>query len=232
LVILALKGLGSAASARGEVEHGAGYYEEGLALAQECNDPNLIAALLNSLCFRLLPDPVELERSAALAEESLTMCRKGNNAYEETYALLNLGRIAVRLGDLMGARVRAVGALQLARQRSLMVWIPEGLELLAIVAGQSGQGERAARLLGAASMLEEQAGIVREQIEQSTREAFVVAARAAIGEDAWTAAFTAGHTLSLEEAIAEALANTGGEAVGGTTPPGKRAATNAAAAEQ
>jgi hypothetical protein len=41
---------------------------------------------------------------------------------------------------------------------------------------------------------------VREEVEQ-----MVAPARAALGEHAWTAAFTAGQALSLEAAVAEAL---------------------------
>ena len=38
----------------------------------------------------------------------------------------------------------------------------------------------------------------------------VAAARAALGEDAWAAAFAAGRALSLEQAIAEALSEADG----------------------
>ncbi len=41
----------------------------------------------------------------------------------------------------------------------------------------------------------------REEVETE-----VAAARAALGKDAWVVAFAAGHALSAEEAIAEALA--------------------------
>jgi hypothetical protein len=37
----------------------------------------------------------------------------------------------------------------------------------------------------------------------------VAAARAALGEEAWAAAFAAGQALTLEEAIAEALGEAG-----------------------
>jgi hypothetical protein len=76
------------------------------------------------------------------------------------------------------------------------------LEVLAMVAGQAGQGARAARLLGAGATLLERIGSSPGEHEQPAFDA-AAAARAALGEDAWAAAFAAGRALTLEEAIAD-----------------------------
>jgi hypothetical protein len=69
----------------------------------------------------------------------------------------------------------------------------------------AGQGERAARLLGAAAALRETIGAPLPLPERADVEQAVAGARAALGEAEWTAAFAAGRMLSLEQAIAEAL---------------------------
>ena len=82
----------------------------------------------------------------------------------------------------------------------------ESVEVLgSIIAGVAGQGEQAARLVGAAATVRERLGApqapdVRREVEQ-----MVASAQEALGERAWTAAFTAGQALSLEAAVAEAL---------------------------
>ena len=78
----------------------------------------------------------------------------------------------------------------------------------AVLAGDpaAGQGERAARLLGAASALREALGAPQPAQDKADVEQAVVDARAALGEAAWAAAFAAGQAMMLQEAIAEALA--------------------------
>ena len=80
-----------------------------------------------------------------------------------------------------------------------------GLELLASTAGVAGQGERAARLLGASATQREVLGAPQPPQEQADVKQAVARARAALGEEAWAVAFAAGEALSLGEAIAEAL---------------------------
>jgi len=67
------------------------------------------------------------------------------------------------------------------------------------------EGVRVVWLLGAAAKLREPIGFPQVPIDQAETEALVAPVRAALGEEAWTAAFEAGWALSLEEAIAEAL---------------------------
>ena len=68
---------------------------------------------------------------------------------------------------------------------------------------------RAARLLGAAAAQREALGAPQPADERADTERTVAPARAALGEGAWAAAFTAGQTLTLEAAIAEALGEAG-----------------------
>ena len=77
------------------------------------------------------------------------------------------------------------------------------LHSLAETASAAGQGERAARLFGAATALRETIG--SPQLPKKQAE---LAQAAALGEAAWSAAFAAGKALSLEQAIVEGLETT------------------------
>jgi hypothetical protein len=74
-----------------------------------------------------------------------------------------------------------------------------------IIAGVGGEGEQAARLLGAAAAVRERLGAPQLPDDRQELEQLVASAREALGKPAWTAAFTAGSALSLEAAVAEAL---------------------------
>jgi hypothetical protein len=105
------------------------------------------------------------------------------------------------------AQAEALGREGLAQSEEIgdLRFCAAGLELLASTVGVAGQGERAARLLGAAAALRETLGAPQPPQEQAEVEQAVAATRAALGEDAWAAAFAAGRALSLEQALAEAL---------------------------
>jgi len=73
------------------------------------------------------------------------------------------------------------------------------------VCGTRGQGERAARLFGAAQALREAMGASLSPSEHTDDERHTAATRAALGEEAFAAAWNEGRSLSLEQAIALAL---------------------------
>jgi hypothetical protein len=83
--------------------------------------------------------------------------------------------------------------------------IAQALENLALTIAATGEGARAAYLLGAAAALRETVGAPPHPRGQAGMERTTASAQAALGEEAWAAAFAAGRALTLEEAVAEAL---------------------------
>ena len=81
------------------------------------------------------------------------------------------------------------------------------LEGLARVAVAQGRMERVARLCGAAAALREDMGWPLPPAQRAEYDRTVTAARAVLGEDAFTAAWTKGHALPLEESIKDTLGN-------------------------
>ena len=90
------------------------------------------------------------------------------------------------------------------RTHGVLTWLRGGLGSLAWVATQVGDGERAARLLGACVAEAKRQGLVGYEEAHKGDEVYA-RIRTALGEERWTAAFEAGRALSREQAIAEAL---------------------------
>jgi hypothetical protein len=83
--------------------------------------------------------------------------------------------------------------------------IAKDLEGLAAVAFSEAQFERAARLLGSAEGLRGAMGTPLAPSDRAEHDRTAAAARAALGEDAFAAAWTAGQAMSPHEAAAFAL---------------------------
>ena len=81
------------------------------------------------------------------------------------------------------------------------------LEGLARVAASQGRPERAARLLGASAALRHERNTSFSPIVQSDHDHASKTAREALGAKRFSAEWTVGHAMTLEDAIAEALDN-------------------------
>jgi hypothetical protein len=80
----------------------------------------------------------------------------------------------------------------------------EIIELLAGAFGQRGDALRAAKLLGTAQALREQAGMPIRGPDAELLEEFLAPARGLLSADQWEDARRAGRTLNVQEALAEA----------------------------
>lgn len=83
--------------------------------------------------------------------------------------------------------------------------IAECLESLASLAAANRQPQRAARDLGAAEALRETMGAPLPRPECAEYDRTVTAIRAACGDKAFVAAWEAGRTMTIEQAVATAL---------------------------
>jgi tetratricopeptide (TPR) repeat protein len=146
----------------------------------------------------------DLDRELA-HEEALALARQAGSTDVEAYQLGDLGNVAYQQGDFIRATALHQQALKLKWALGERCQIAITLEDLASIAGAAGQGERAARLLGAATALRERIGAPQPVPERVATERAVARSRAMLGGQVWAAAFTAGHECSLEQVIAEAL---------------------------
>ncbi|HSH79264.1 MAG TPA: hypothetical protein VLA19_12125 [Herpetosiphonaceae bacterium] len=128
----------------------------------------------------------------------------------------SLGRVLIEHGDHARARALLTEGLHFAQHygsRSHLTWALEGLACLAtsecMAQGKPVAGaQRAARLFGAAEALLEPSGELLPPAERSEHERHVAIARAQMDEAAWQAAWAEGRAMTLEQAVAYALAPT------------------------
>src|SRR5262249_1107644 len=147
------------------------------------------------------------DRAAELFEESLPRLRALDDTWAIALALNWLGKLVLDRGDTERA-----GALQresLALFRTLDdVWgIAACLAQLAYVASSAGNAARAVRLLGAAEALRGTTGTRPPRAERAAHERAVADLCAALGEEAFTTAWSEGRAMTPQQAIVYAVSN-------------------------
>jgi tetratricopeptide (TPR) repeat protein len=200
--------LGMVAFQQGDNDRAVALTEEGLTLSRELGNMDGITRGLNSL-GEIARVQGDLERAAMLYEECVSGFRTVGNTGAQGHMLCNLGFVSLRKNNLQEAEAYFRQSLGLAQE----IGTPPDLVLLC-VAGLAGvmylAGTKlnstlcAVRLLGAAATLFERIGLSRA--DQVDFDYLVAAARAQVDEVAFAAAMAEGRALTLEQAIAEALA--------------------------
>lgn len=135
------------------------------------------------------------------------MRAKGAEGYAAV-ALRGLGYITLAAGDADEAAALFTESLVWNRETLDRRGIAASVAALASVALARGQPERAARLLGAATGVLQAAGASRLlPSDMPPYDRTIAAARAALGEATFTAAYDAGRALAPDEAFTAALAS-------------------------
>jgi predicted ATPase/DNA-binding CsgD family transcriptional regulator len=199
----ALRMLGRAAlrdpSASGEAE---ALFAEALALFRAAGDAWAIAHVLTELAV-IARRRGDLARARAQVEEGLALHRRFAVPRSIAITLLQLGHIARAQGEHPRARACCREALTIFRDVGDKSGVGSALFGLAVAAAPH-ERRRAARLLGAAQRLVEEAGIDARYAFGADYESVLRAA--ADAADAGTAAaWEQGRAMPLEHAIAEAL---------------------------
>jgi predicted ATPase/DNA-binding XRE family transcriptional regulator len=202
----ALRELGITARNQGDHDRAMPLFEESLALFQGRGDRLGLGRVLEELgvAARFRGDH---GRAAALLEEALALLRELGDKRGIALTLLDLGTLASDRAEYeAGAALLAEGLTRLGElgdQRG----IAQALEALAVVACARGTSVRAARLLGAATALREAIGAPLPPVEHAAHERTLACARADLGEPAFERAWSGGWALPIDQAVAEALAD-------------------------
>ena len=202
--VRALTTLGGVAYDQGDLHGALERWEQSLAQARAVGDLGEVARALGDMGeaeYHL----GDLASAAARHTEALALARQLGRTNLEAFQLGDLGNVARQQGDLVRATALHRQALELKRALGARRQIAITLEDLASVAAAEGRGERAACLLGAATTVRQVIGTPQAIPEEIATEQAVAGARAALGEEAWAAAFMDGLALSLEQAFAYAL---------------------------
>jgi non-specific serine/threonine protein kinase len=140
-------------------------------------------------------------RAEALLEDVLGRFRRGDYQWAVPTALLWLGQAAVNRGDVTAAATYYAESLGLARNQEDQV---VALVRTASLAAASRKALPATRLFAAATALAETVGYPLKLTQQARFQDATAAARTALGDAGFEAAWAAGQTLTAEQAGAEA----------------------------
>jgi predicted ATPase/class 3 adenylate cyclase len=193
--------LGILASDQGDYAAARGDIEESLGIRRELGDRRGIAASLNNLGL-LAREQRNYAAAQALYEESLVIRRELGDKQGIAASLSNLGLVAWRQGDRARARRLLAEGLKLRQALGDKAGIAGSLESLAMI---EPDPERAACLYGAAEGLREVLHHPRTPSGRSDYDRELGTLRAALGEQAFAAAWDQGRAMTLEQAIPYAL---------------------------
>ena len=191
------------AGKRGDWNDAAQLHAESAQLARELGDSWLLSIAVLNLGDVALQRG-EYERALELFEESLAIGRERQDQDLLARALGNLGSTTLMLGDVQGARSLLRDSLIAAREIGLVdgfIWGFVGLG----AAYAREDPARAARLIGQADLLLEEAASHLQQFEGRVRDETEAELRTRLGEDAYESDYAEGRALALEDALALAL---------------------------
>lgn len=194
-------------------------YEDGEGVAREAGDKQILVGFLINFSVTLLEShrshaaphgPVsDFRRAQQLAREAHTLASDNGEYLVRVSALIQLARLAATEDAWDNVQSYALRALWMLSQGGVIWKVNDCLFLLGLVAAREERHVRLARILGTCTALAQRCGIEWIPEKDADLVEGVVRARAALGEEAWAAAYAEGQALSLDEAIAEALGESG-----------------------
>ena len=148
----------------------------------------------------------DLDRAMALFEEALTLYRERGDEVFIARATQHLGFVALlREQHAHAARLYA-HSLQAFAELTERPGIADGLEAAAALCAATGKTRQAGRFVGAAAALRERIGVEPLPYLRPIWQPLVASAREHLSEAVWAAALAEGQALSLEDAVASAVA--------------------------
>jgi tetratricopeptide (TPR) repeat protein len=147
----------------------------------------------------------DMERAATSWEESLRLTRELGDPYLIAWSLGGLADVTRLRADYKRATGMFRESLSLYLSSGSKFGPPFSLEALALVAVALGNAKRAARLWGAASAWRETINQPLPPTYQRDYAASVTQARTQLGEEAYESAWSEGHAMPPEQAVALAL---------------------------
>jgi non-specific serine/threonine protein kinase len=206
-------GTAYALSNAGYVALGQGRYQQAIAVIEEAADLFLEegekwgAAIELGFLAVAWRNQGDHERAKRLAERGLAISREIGERQATTSALYTLAILAQTEGENLRARDQLEEGLRLSAELGNEADVAHCLEGLASTYGAEGKIVRAARLWGAEdALLEKLEDAVYAYVpDRALHRSKVAAARSQLDEAAWTAAWTEGKAMSLDQAVEYAL---------------------------
>ena len=201
---LALIDLGDSLRLEGKREEAIELLQESLSLLQSTGERRGIAyaqVILGDAWFRL----GDIERAAAQWEASMRLTRELGDYSLMAWSLGGLADVARLRREYNRAIEMLKEALNTYRELGNKSQPPFTLEALGLAAAALGKSRHAARLWGAAAAWREAINEPLPLTFQEDYTVYITQARTQLGEKVYTAAWSEGHAMSPEQAIALAL---------------------------
>jgi predicted ATPase/DNA-binding SARP family transcriptional activator len=195
-----LNNLGVLAFWQEDYRRAVAYFGDSLDVWRAIGDRPHTATVLANLGEALRAEG-DLDRALAVAGEGLARSREVGDKQSAATALFILGSLSQHHGHDPRAADLLVEGLLLYRQVGDRLGVAWCIEALAGPAAATGQPELAATLCGAAESLREHLGVPLKPAERPAYERHVAAARAALSEAGFRAAWTTGRHLPLEAVV-------------------------------
>jgi predicted ATPase/class 3 adenylate cyclase len=208
----ALYNTGSMAAIGGDMETTFTKLAEGMAIGRELGDAAIIARFAQAdgyMAFMI----DDLDRARPLLEEALALAERGNDRMEIVTANHTVGQVARLQGRYEDAREHYSRAIRFGNELGDAASLTEPMQGLAAVEIKSGDAERGVRLLGANDAIRERlgGGPPPEWIRLGDT---LADARALLDEETFARAWDTGRNLTVDEAVADALGESGASRVG------------------
>jgi predicted ATPase len=200
----ALNNLGAQAINQGNYARATLLYEEGVALAREVGDSRITGWLLTNL-GEIARCQGNHARARTFYEESLALAQEVQDKHNLSTLLLNLGFVAIVQGNMARARLFLREGISVCREMDDRRMFGSYLVGYAGLLGAEGRPKCAVRLLGAADALHEAIHFTLEGADCMEHERIVAAARNALEEEAFAAAWAEGRAMTWEQAVEYAL---------------------------
>jgi non-specific serine/threonine protein kinase len=156
---------------------------------------------------RLAERQGDLGRARQSYDEAMAFSQARGDSHGVGNVLRALGLLACRQGDAGRGSTLLRDSLRLFHELADTPCSWNGLVLLAHAATLEGRCTRAAHLLGAAETQQRASGLEPLRMTREVHDDTVTAARSGLGEDAFAAAWEEGRAMTLDEAVAYALAD-------------------------
>lgn len=202
----AMLSLGRAADLCGEPEQARNWLEQALERERLLGDRWGVAYALHVLAG-LARQAAELQRAQVLLEEAHVLWRQAGTKMGERATVMDLALVTVELGSRELASAQACEALQLCVQLgdSHSSTAVRAVEIAAQVLSGQNESSVLVRLLALAAVRRAELSAPRPAGEEAEIRVLLAAAQAALGADAYEAAWAAGSDLELPTAIDLAL---------------------------
>jgi adenylate cyclase len=179
-------------------------HEEGLAIRRETGDRWAIAVSLNNLGIVVL-NHGDLSEARACIEEALELQREVGVRWNIANTLNNLGNVARAAMDLRAAAGLYRESLLIYRDLRDKWALAYLFEDIGKLASLEGKLKRTLTLCAVGQALRDEIGAPLPPVEQEKLERLLEDARSALDDSASAAAWAKGLSLSLDQAIEEAL---------------------------